>query len=130
MPLLHAEVARQPAAAGRPGHLRAGTASSRRSSASQPRIEAWWQCGWATTWTPVRSGSGDVEPVDQLGQGQHAAGDLGGPRVVGELDGVTAQRRQAGRLETEDRHAALDVRRQRGDRALDDRSRAGPADRW
>ena len=33
--------------------------------------------------------------VEQLGEGQHAGGDLDRPRVVGELDGVAAQRGQA-----------------------------------
>ena len=36
-------------------------------------------------------------------------------RVVGQLDDVAAQHRQAGRLQPDDRHAALDVRRERRD---------------
>ena len=65
---------------------------------------------------PGEVGRLPVEPVEQLGQRPHAAGHLGGARVVGELDGVAAQRGQAGRLEPDHRHAAGDVRRQRRDR--------------
>ena len=65
-----------------------------------------------------------TEPLDQLGQRQHAGRDLGGTRVVDQLDGVGAQGGQARRLEAEDRRATLDVRRERGDRPFDDRPRA------
>ena len=80
---------------------RCGRAGRRRSPS---RCTAWWwQCGWATTSTPVRSGGVHVAARDPLGQElrqrAHSRAHLGDARVVDELAGVLAQRGQAARLE-------------------------------
>ena len=52
-----------------------------RASADQPSTEAWWQCGWATTSTPLRSGGCQPGVVgEQLGQRAGGPGDPLGRR--------------------------------------------------
>ena len=106
--VLDPEVARQPAAAADPLTVGPGLAS-RAASVSQPMTAWWWQCGWATTSTPVRSG-GVHSPGHAVGEELRERVDsrahLGGAGVVDQLAGVLPERGEAARLEADDRGAA------------------------
>ena len=99
-----------------PGSPRAPAFSSSRRSAAQPRIDAWWQCGCATTSTPASRRQRQVEPLQQLGERQHVevrAGELGTSlRSVARQDGSSPTTGTP----------RLDVRRQRPHRAGHDRA--------
>ncbi len=81
--------------------------SSSRWSASQPSTDGVVAVRLGHHLDAVEVGQRQVEPLEELGEGQHVEAR------AGQLGGVAAQRGQAGRLEADDRHAGVEVRRER-----------------